>query len=122
MAEESWLLTRANEGRFTPKIVHLDVNEGRIRCDKDPALVLRDHYERLNRRSFNWTRLRGFSKIEFVQFEVHRNRFADIRATPSMPPVSSRTRNRHPSTRIPSNPWTMYFPSDLHISSTSSST
>jgi hypothetical protein len=97
MAEESWLLTCANEGRFTPKIVHLDVNEGRIRCDKDLALVLRDHYERLNRRWFNWMRLRGLSTIEFVQFEVHRNRFADIRATPSMPPVSSQTNEKSPS-------------------------
>jgi hypothetical protein len=34
-------------------------------------------------------RLRGLATIEFVQFEVHRNRFADIRATPSMPPKSA---------------------------------
>jgi len=97
MADESWLLTCANEGRFTPKIVHLDVNEGRIKCDKDLALVLRDHYERLNRRWFSWARLRGLSTIEFVQFEVHRNRFADIRATPSMPPVSSSDNEKAPS-------------------------
>jgi hypothetical protein len=50
--------------------------------------VLREHYEQLNRRWLNWARLRGLATIEFVQFEVHRNRFADIRATPSMPPVS----------------------------------
>lgn len=87
--EESWLLTCANEGRFTPKIVHLDVNEARIRSDKDLALVLREHYEQLNRRWLSWARLRGLTTIEFVQFEVHRNRFADIRAAPSMPPVSA---------------------------------
>jgi hypothetical protein len=97
IAEESWLLTCANEGRFTPKIVHLDVNEGRIRSDKDLALTLREHYERLNRRWFKWTRLRGLSTIEFVQFEVHRNRFADIRATPSMPPYSSSANDKSPS-------------------------
>ncbi|KAE8864217.1 hypothetical protein PTNB73_05102 [Pyrenophora teres f. teres] len=86
---ESWLLTCANEGRLTPKIVHLDVNQGRIRSDKDLALVLREHYNQLNHRWFNWARLRGLTTIEFVQFEVHRNRFADIRATPSMPPKSA---------------------------------
>ncbi|KAI4934865.1 hypothetical protein J4E85_002726 [Alternaria conjuncta] len=87
--QESWLLTCANEGRLTPKIVHLDVNEGRVRSDKDLALTLREHYDQLNRRWFNWARLRGLTTIEFVQFEVHRNRFADIRATPSMPPKSA---------------------------------
>lgn len=88
-AEESWLLTCANEGRLTPKIVHLDVNEGRIRSDKDLALSLREHYDQLHRGWYNWTRLRGLTTIEFVQFEVHRNRFADIRAAPSMPPRSA---------------------------------
>lgn len=88
-AEESWLLTCANEGRLTPKIVHLDVNECRIRSDKDLALSLREHYDQLHRRWYNWTRLRGLTTIEFVQFEVHRNRFADIRAAPSMPPKSA---------------------------------
>ncbi|EUC45147.1 hypothetical protein COCMIDRAFT_37109 [Bipolaris oryzae ATCC 44560] len=88
-AEESWLLTCANEGRLTPKIVHLDVNEGRIRSDKDLALSLREHYDQLHRRWYDWTRLRGLTTIEFVQFEVHRNRFADIRAAPSMPPKSA---------------------------------
>jgi hypothetical protein len=87
--EESWLLTCANEGRLTPKIVHLDVNASRIRSDKDLALVLREHYEQLNRRWLSWARLRDLATVEFVQFEVHRNRFADIRATPSMPPVSA---------------------------------
>ncbi|KAF1846203.1 uncharacterized protein K460DRAFT_355913 [Cucurbitaria berberidis CBS 394.84] len=88
-AEEAWLLTCANEGRLTPKIVHLDVNDVRIKSDKDLALALREHYDQLNRRWFNWARLRGLTTIEFVQFEVHRNRFADIRATPSMPPNSA---------------------------------
>jgi hypothetical protein len=97
--EESWLLTCANEGRLTPKIVHLDVNAGRIRSDKDLALVLREHYEQLNRRWFNWARLRSLATIEFVQFEVHRNRFADIRATPSMPPVSTPSASSPSSTK-----------------------
>ncbi|KAF1940118.1 hypothetical protein EJ02DRAFT_350732 [Clathrospora elynae] len=88
-AEESWLLTCANEGKLTPKVVHIDVNESRIRSDKDLALALREHYDQLNRRWLNWARLRGLTTIEFVQFEVHRNRFADIRATPAMPPKAA---------------------------------
>lgn len=97
IADESWLLTCANEGRFTPKVVHLDVNTGKIKSDKDLALALRDHYERLNRRWLGWARLRGLTTIEFVQFEVHRNRFADIRATPSMPPVAAAASEKAPS-------------------------
>lgn len=95
--EDSWLLTCANEGRSTPKIVHLDVNMQRIRSDKDLAMILRGHYEYLNRQWLKWTRLRGLTTIEFVQFEVHRNRFADIRATPSMPPASSSVNDKSPS-------------------------
>jgi len=96
-AEEQWLLTCANEGRYTPKIVHLDVNAGKIKSDKDLALDLRTHYEQLNRGWFKWAKLRGLTTIEFVQFEVHRNRFADIRAAPSMPPTSSNTSSKIPS-------------------------
>jgi hypothetical protein len=115
-AEESWLLTCANEGRLTPKIVHLDVNEGRIRSDKDLALALREHYDQLNRRWFNWARLRGLTTIEFVQFEVHRNRFADIRAAPSMPPksaASSGSTSEPEKSQAPSqHPYT-FEPNDL---------
>jgi hypothetical protein len=112
-AEEAWLLTCANEGRFTPKIVHVDVNAGRIKCDKDLAVVLREHYERINRRWLKWARLRGLATIEFVQFEVHRNRFADIRATPSMPPISSASSSSSTNEKSPSqHPYT-FEPVDL---------
>lgn len=115
-AEESWLLTCANEGRLTPKIVHLDVNEGRIRNDRDLALTLREHYDQLNRRWFNWARLRGLTTIEYVQFEIHRNRFADIRATPSMPPrsaASSASTSEPEKSQAPSqHPYT-FEPNDL---------
>ncbi|KAL6702509.1 hypothetical protein ACN47E_001599 [Coniothyrium glycines] len=87
--QESWLLTCANEGKLTPKVVHIDVNEGRVKSDKDLALALREHHDQLNRQWYSWARLRGLTTIEFVQFEIHRNRFADIRATPSMPPKSA---------------------------------
>ena len=66
-ADEQWLLTCANEGRFTPKIVHLDVNSGRIKSDKDLALALREHYDQLNRKWYRMFKLRGLSTIEFVQ-------------------------------------------------------
>ncbi|KAF2006393.1 hypothetical protein P154DRAFT_518014 [Amniculicola lignicola CBS 123094] len=95
--EEQWLLTCANEGRFTPKIVHIDVNPGRIKSDKDFALAIREHYEQLNRKWLGWAKLRGLTTIEFSQFEVHRNRFADIRASPSMPPSHSLVNSKAPS-------------------------
>lgn len=65
--EPQWLLTCANEGRYTPKIVHLDVNPARIKSDKDLALALRDHYGNLNRKLFRVFRLRALSTIDFVQ-------------------------------------------------------
>ncbi|PVH98480.1 hypothetical protein DM02DRAFT_45421 [Periconia macrospinosa] len=107
-APESWLLTCANEGRFTPKVVHIDVNNHKIKDDRDLALAIRDHYERVNKGWFKWARLRGLSRIEFAQFEVHRNRFADIRAVPSMPPVSSPSSEKSPS----QHPYT-FVPHDL---------
>jgi hypothetical protein len=84
----SWLLACANEGRFTTKLVHLDMSRTLVKSDKDLALVLRSHYSHLmSRKWFRWLRLRGLVTIDFVQFEVHRNRFADIRKCPDMPPI-----------------------------------
>jgi hypothetical protein len=115
-AEESWLLTCANEGKLTPKVVHLDVNEGRIKSDKDLALAMREHHDQLNRKWYSWARLRGLTTIEFVQFEIHRNRFADIRATPSMPPKSdtssSSTTEPGKSSSPSQHPYT-FEPNDL---------
>ncbi|KAH9860938.1 hypothetical protein IAQ61_010674 [Plenodomus lingam] len=100
----------------TPKVVHIDVNEGRIRSDKDLALALREHYDQLNNHWYSWARLRGLTTIEFVQFEVHRNRFADIRATPSMPPKSASSSSNSPGpekSQSPSqHPYT-FEPNDL---------
>jgi hypothetical protein len=107
--EDSWLLTCANEGRLTPKIVHLDVNTQKIRSDKDLAMVLREHYENINRRWLRWTRLRGLTTIEFVQFEVHRNRL--------LPQMKS----RHRSIRTRSKRSTSSLRSGLTISSICSS-
>ena len=43
-----YLLTCANEGKFTPKVTHLDMGADRIANDKDLALALRAHYASLN--------------------------------------------------------------------------
>ncbi|KAF1811209.1 hypothetical protein P152DRAFT_376035, partial [Eremomyces bilateralis CBS 781.70] len=82
-----WLLTCANEGKWTPKVTHLDVHPALIRSDRDLALALRDHYARLHHRWPKALKLRGLSSIHFVQFELHRNRFADIRKVPDVPPA-----------------------------------
>ncbi|GAB1725995.1 hypothetical protein NU195Hw_g5428t1 [Hortaea werneckii] len=83
--EPPWLLTCANEGRATPKLAHLDMAPHNIRSDKDLAMALRNHYFEVNNKWWRALKLRGLATIDFVQFEVHRNRFADIRKSPDMP-------------------------------------
>ncbi|KAI7286873.1 hypothetical protein KC345_g945 [Hortaea werneckii] len=83
--EPPWLLTCANEGRATPKLAHLDMAPHNIRSDKDLAMALRNHYFEVNNKWWRALKLRGLATIEFVQFEVHQNRFADIRKSPDMP-------------------------------------
>jgi hypothetical protein len=46
-------------------------------------------------------RLRGLTTIEFVQLEVHQNRFADIRKCPDMPPVATGEYNFEPADLLP---------------------
>ncbi|GME29295.1 Transcription factor c2h2 [Neofusicoccum parvum] len=81
-----WLLTCADEGQFTAKLSHVDVTETRVRSDKDLAMAVRGLYSHVNRRWWRLLRLRGLTSIDFVQFEVHRNRVVDIRKCPDMPP------------------------------------
>ncbi|KAI7339953.1 6-phosphogluconate dehydrogenase C-terminal domain-like protein [Hortaea werneckii] len=83
--EPPWLLTCANEGRATPKLAHLDMAPHNIRSDKDLAMALRNHYFEVNNKWWRALKLRGLATIDFVQFEVHQNRFADIRKSPDMP-------------------------------------
>ncbi|KAK0297232.1 hypothetical protein LTS00_003953 [Friedmanniomyces endolithicus] len=83
--EPPWLLTCANEDRRTPKLAHLDMDTHKIRSDKDLAMSLREHYFTVNKKWWRTLRLRGLSTIDFVQFEVHQNRFADIRKCPDVP-------------------------------------
>jgi hypothetical protein len=59
----------------------------RIRSDKDLAMALRGHYFQVNKKWWRSLRIRGLTTIEFVQFEVHQNRFADIRKCPDVPPL-----------------------------------
>lgn len=62
----------------------------RIANDKDLATALRTHYLSLNNKWYNFLRLRGLTKIDFVRFQAHKNRFADIRKRPDMPDASDR--------------------------------
>jgi len=57
----------------------------KVRSDKDLAIALRDHYFNVNKKWWRVLRLRGLTTIDFVQFEVHQNRFADIRKCPDVP-------------------------------------
>ncbi|KAK3720160.1 hypothetical protein LTR37_003984 [Vermiconidia calcicola] len=85
--EPPWLLTCTNEDRYTPKLAHLDMAPHKITSDKILALALREHYYHVNKKWWRSLRVRGLTTIEFVQFEVHQNRFTDIRKCPDMPPL-----------------------------------
>jgi len=99
--EPPWLLTCANEDREAPKLAHLDMHPQKIRWDKDLALSLRDHYFNINKRWYRTLRLRGLQTIEFVQFEVHQNRFCDIRKRPDLPPSTIGDYSFEPGELIP---------------------
>jgi hypothetical protein len=101
LPEPPWLLTCANEDRYTPKLAHLDMAPHKIRSDKDLALSLREHYFHVNKKWWRALRLRGLTTIEFVQFEVHQNRFADIRKCPDMPPLATGEYNFEPADLLP---------------------
>ncbi|EKG12955.1 hypothetical protein MPH_09947 [Macrophomina phaseolina MS6] len=81
-----WLLTCADEGQFTTKLSHVDVTETKIRSDRDLAMAVRALYAHVNRAWWRVLRLRGLVSVDFVQFEVHRNRVVDVRKAPDMPP------------------------------------
>ncbi|KAK5172089.1 uncharacterized protein LTR77_003727 [Saxophila tyrrhenica] len=100
LADPPWLLVCANEDRHTPKLAHLDMGP-QIRSDKDLALSLRDHYFQVNGNWWRSLRIRGLTTIEFVQFEVHQNRFADIRKCPDVPPVSTGDYSFEPGDLLP---------------------
>jgi hypothetical protein len=73
----------------------------KIRSDKDLALSLRDHYFQVNKKWWRSLRIRGLTTIEFVQFEVHQNRFADIRKCPDVPPLSTGDYDFQPGDLLP---------------------
>ena len=85
-SEVPWLLTCCAESRLTPKLTHLSMDPSTVASDRDVALALRRHYESIHSSLGATLRLRGLKSIDFVKFEVHRNRFTDIRAKPHMPP------------------------------------
>ncbi|KAL1635265.1 hypothetical protein SLS58_010302 [Diplodia intermedia] len=90
-----WLLTCADEGQSVAKLSHVDVTETKIRSDRDLAMAVRGLYAHINRRWWSPLRLRGLASIDFVQFEVHRNRVVDIRKCPDMPPVMGKKTMAH---------------------------
>lgn len=101
--EPPWLLTCANENRYTPKLAHLDMSRHKITSDRDLAVALRSHYFLINGNGTWWRalKLRGLTTIEFVQFEVHQNKYADIRKCPDMPPIGSSEYDFEPSELLP---------------------
>ncbi|KAK5015915.1 hypothetical protein LTR16_003441 [Cryomyces antarcticus] len=77
------------------------MDEAKITSDKYLAKKLRKLYFEKNRRWYKALKLRGLTTIVFVEFEVHQNRFTDIRACPAMPPLNSRDYIFEPADLIP---------------------
>lgn len=88
MQQQQYLLTCVNESRNTPKLTQIALHQKQVQTDTDLANALRDHYALVNRQWYRFLRLRGLTSIEFVQFYMHRNRFADIRKCPDVPPIT----------------------------------
>jgi hypothetical protein len=65
--EPLWLFACVNEGKWTTKMTHLDVNSSKINSDKDFALALGGLYSQVNRKWYKLFKLRGLVSINFVQ-------------------------------------------------------
>lgn len=84
-----WLYTCVNEGKWCTKMRHLDVNTSKVSSDKDLAVSLGGLHTQVNRKWYKMLKLRGLVNIRFVQFELHRNRLADISRSPAVPDLQS---------------------------------
>jgi hypothetical protein len=62
-----WLYTCVNEGKWTTKMRHLDVNNSKINSDKDLALALGALHSQVNHKWYKLFKLRGLVNIKFVQ-------------------------------------------------------
>jgi hypothetical protein len=68
--EPLWLYTCVNEGKWTTKMRHLDVNSSKINSDKDLALALGTLHNQVNRKWYKLFKLRGLISIKFVQVSI----------------------------------------------------
>lgn len=68
--EPLWLYTCVNEGKWTTKMRHLDVNNSKIGSDKDLALALGALHNQVNRKWYKLFKLRGLISIRFVQVSL----------------------------------------------------
>ena len=80
---------------------HLDVNNSKITSDKDLALALGGLYNQVNRKWYKFLKLRGLTNIRFVQFELHRNRYADILRVPALPVPGASDYEFEPTELVP---------------------
>lgn len=101
MQQPQFLLTCLNEARNTPKLTQIPLHQRQVHTDTELANALRHHYASVNRHWYRLLRLRGLTSFEFVQFYVHRNRFADIRKCPDVPPSTAQDYEFTPSDLLP---------------------
>ncbi|KAI9701790.1 MAG: hypothetical protein M1836_001134 [Candelina mexicana] len=86
MTETLWLLTCANEDKFTPKLTQLEMDPAKVESDKALALALKNQYSQTRQKWWQILRVWGLTTIRFVQFEVHLTGVVDIRKCPDIPP------------------------------------
>jgi hypothetical protein len=67
-----WLYTCVNEGKWSTKMRHLDVNAHKVNSDKDLALALGGLYTQVNRKWSKLFKLKGLVSIQFVEVSAYR--------------------------------------------------
>ncbi|EMC93397.1 hypothetical protein BAUCODRAFT_150730 [Baudoinia panamericana UAMH 10762] len=84
---QQYLLTCINESRNTPKVFNIPLHDKPVQTGAYDQLAdaLQERYAKVNKQWYRRLRLRGLTSIEFVQFYMHKNRFADIRMCPDVP-------------------------------------
>ncbi len=67
LLEELWLLTCADEQKYTAKLVHLDMDPLKIRSDMELSRVLKKQHLNMRQKWWQAIRPRGLITVKFVQ-------------------------------------------------------
>ncbi|KAL2040704.1 hypothetical protein N7G274_006683 [Stereocaulon virgatum] len=85
--ESIFLLLCIPHLRWASKLVHMDVHK--LRSDQSFFEELGSHYRSMRGLWTSWFSLKQLTRIQFVQFELHKNELVDIRKLNDLPPETS---------------------------------